>query len=162
MNTHATLSPDRTLLPRGLLPRRPSANFRFELGTPVLSYGDIWIVTGRQRSSVGRECYWIYRHRDLRPLRLIQGDYIEPAPVVLYADELDDLLDIATGLKGPDSLYYRPDNDGPTRADMERQGGMRRLEMARQWSELLARAHRRGLRFTPGIMRAIRPPKQVN
>ncbi|MDX3928706.1 MAG: hypothetical protein QHC90_23235 [Shinella sp.] len=139
MNMHAPVgAADRTLLPRGLIARRPARTYRFRMGSPVLSGGEVWVVIDRQRSFAGRELYTIFRPRDDRPFRMVLGSFLEPAPVRMRPGDLRRLLSIAIELKGPDEWYL--DDRPMTPAERAARPGL----MAR-WSSMLADAFRRGL-----------------
>ena len=130
--------------------KEPPTSYRFGLGCPVLLGGKVWIVVDRQQSSMGREIYGIYRPRDIRPYRLILGHALAPAPVVMQAVEIDRLFTIAHMLKGPDSRYFRYNGRGPTRQEFERREPWR-VSLLRQWSRILASAHKGCIGMTPGI-----------
>ena len=152
MNMHVQITADRTLLPRGLIKRQRTRTYRtgwsFELGQPVVLGGRVWIVIDRTRTLLGREVYSIYRHRDVRPLRVIVGGVLVAAQVMLGGADLAQLFDVANALK----VEYERDclcDRGNTR------NNRRRIELAVEWSYLLARAHRRAHGRAPGVYTAV-------
>ncbi len=81
MRTHEQadeFKPDRTLLPRALVRRRPA--FAFKVGQTVSSGDLIAVVTDRRRSAAGREIYNVaVVGADYgRPQRTFLGQYLSP------------------------------------------------------------------------------------
>lgn len=159
MTIHApTTFADRTLLPRGLIKRQRTRSYRarwsFKLGQPVVLGGKVWIVIDRTRSLLGREVYSVYRHRDVRPLRVIVGSALVAAQVMLGGADLAQLFDVANALR----VEYERDclRDRRNAASAGQAGNnRRRIELAVEWSYLLARAHRRAHGRAPGVYTAV-------
>jgi hypothetical protein len=83
MNMHIPFAADRTLLPRSLI-KRPTrvyrATYTFKLGQLVTFGGTPWTVVNRSRSATGHQLYSLFRHGDVRPLRMALGSALEAAP----------------------------------------------------------------------------------
>jgi hypothetical protein len=77
MNMHISTISDRSLLPRGLIARRPApaAGYRFEVGDIVehVNGGLASVVTGRSLSAMGREIYDVTELADPSRPRTFQG-----------------------------------------------------------------------------------------
>ncbi len=71
---------DRIVLPRGLLPRRPT--WRFEIGATVLFHDLAGVIQGRSATAAGVETYAVYLLNDTtgRPDRVVRGDFLNSLP----------------------------------------------------------------------------------